>query len=117
MEFFVPEPPTPGIDRFGQKFKSWREWNNAKDFLFNIDSGLNLEALFCSKEDPPDVIFEDLRIEVKEIMDKGRKRHDEVKLEIAKYGHTLPFVSNPTGIMIYLNPEDAANLVVSELSS
>ena len=115
MDFFIPEAPVAGIDRFGRKFKNWREWKNTKDFLENLDEYLDIEKLFCTREDPPDVVYEDLRFEVKEILDEGRKRHDEVKREIGKHGHTLPFVSNPDRIIFDLRPKDAADLVIKKL--
>ena len=46
---------------------------------------MNLGAEFSNYEispsptEPPDVLFREARFEVKEIMDEGRKRHDEVK--------------------------------------
>ena len=117
MDLFIPPSPAAGVDRFGRQFKNWREWNNAKDFLKNLDIEFNPKNLFCVQPDPPDVVYEEIRLEIKEIMDEGRKRHDEVKDEIAKHGRTLPYVSNPQRLLFDLLPLDAANLILKNLDS
>ncbi len=115
MKKFIPEGPTEGVDRFGRKFKNWREWNNTKDFLSNLPIKVDYSDIFCVDPDPPDTVYKGARFEVKEIMDEGRRRHDEVKKEIAKYGRTLPFVSNPNGLFYDICPNDAANMAIKEL--
>ena len=117
MDLFIPPSPAAGVDRFGRQFKNWREWNNAKDFLKNLDIEFNPKNLFCVQPDPPDVVYEEIRLEIKEIMDEGRKRHDEVKDEIAKHGRTLPYVSNPQRLLFDLLPLDAAYLILKNLDS
>lgn len=78
---FIPDPPEPelGDDRFSRKFKPWREWQNTVDFLTNLHIGVDDGQVFCSPQDPPDVLYKGAAFEIKEIMDKGRRRHDEVK--------------------------------------
>lgn len=117
MDLFIPAPPAVGVDRFGREFKNWREWNNAKDFLKNLAIEFNPTNLFCVRPDPPDVVYGEIRLEIKEIMDEGRRRHDEVKEEIAKHGQTLPYASNPQGLIFDLQPLDVAKLIVKNLDS
>ena len=78
---FIPDPPEDelGDDRFSRLFKPWREWSNVVDFLTNLHIGADESQVFCSPIDPPDVLYKDAAFEVKEIMDEGRRRHDEVK--------------------------------------
>lgn len=40
--------------------------------------------LILPDDDPPDVSFRDASFEVKEVQDRGRKRHDEYKRKLAK---------------------------------
>ena len=115
MDYFIPEGPAAGVDRFGRNFKSWREWNNAQDFLRNLNIEFNQDSLFCIASDRPDVIYGKIQFEIKEIMDEGRKRHDEVKKEIATHGRTLPFVPNPNKLLFDIFPADAADLVRKNL--
>ena len=80
-EPFTPNPPSKelGDDLFSRQFKPWREWQNAVHFLTNLHIGINDAQVFCSPKDPPDVIYQDAAFEIKEIMDEGRRRHDESK--------------------------------------
>lgn len=79
----VPTPPGPDDDRFGRKFKNWREWRNVVDFINNLRFRFDESEVLSLIVDPPDVIFRDARFEVKEIMDSGRRRHDEAKAALA----------------------------------
>ncbi|RYF78582.1 MAG: hypothetical protein EOO29_19315 [Comamonadaceae bacterium] len=83
---FIPDPPGPDDDRFARAFKPWREWNVAVNFLTNLHCGADESSVFCLAMDPPDVVFSSARFEVKEILDPGRRRHDEVKAAKAKKG-------------------------------
>lgn len=75
----VPTPPGPDDDRFARSFKNWREWRNAVDFINNFHIEFDESEVLSLAVDPPDVIFRDARFEIKEIMDPGRRRHDEAK--------------------------------------
>lgn len=81
---YIPDPPGPEDDRFARAFKSWREWNTAMNFLTNLHVGAKEDEVFCLQSDPPDVSFREARFEVKEIMDRGRRRHDEAKAARAR---------------------------------
>lgn len=113
---FIPDPPEPelGDDRFSRKFKHWREWNNAVDFLTNLHIGVDDGQVFCSPQDPLDVLYKGAAFEVKEIMDEGRRRHDEVKralqqsLQNKEDNFTRKFV-------IDLVPADAGKLIAVQL--
>mgnify|MGYP000851721410 FL=1 len=114
---FIPDPPERelGDDLFSRNFKNWREWQNAVNFLTNLHIGVDEAQVFCSPKDPPDVIFQDAAFEIKEIMDEGRCRHDEVKQARQESRQTkLNFTSRP---VIDLLPIDAGQLVLAQLGT
>jgi len=115
-EPFIPDPPGPSDDRFSRSFKPWREWNVAVNFLTNLHCGFDESQVYCAPRDPPDVVYKECSFEVKEILDAGRKRHDEVKAALI----ASPGVeSSKPQIAEYspkdLPPEFVGQLVLSEL--
>ena len=111
---YVPDPPSPelGDDLFSRKFKPWREWSNTVDFLTNLHIGVDDSKVLCSPTDPPDVLYMDAAFEVKEIMNPGRRRHDEVKAQKATSR------SKPTLRMHSirdLSPVDVGNILFDRL--
>ena len=113
---FIPDPPGEDDDRFARTFKSWREWNVAVEFLTNLHFGADESEVFALESDPPDVIFRDASFEVKEILDSGRRRHDEVKAArrraTAKEGRLPAEMYTAED----LTPTDAGILVLAELN-
>lgn len=115
---FIPDPPERelGDDLFSRRFKNWREWHNTVNFLTNLHIGVDDAQVFCSPKDPPDVLFQGAAFEIKEIMDEGRRRHDEVKqahqksMQKNKQDFTLRSV-------IDLLPADAGRLVTDQLDA
>ena len=53
-------------------------------------------------DDPPDVVFCDAQFEVKEILDKGRKRHTEYKEALARANNA----TNPAELLEEYSPKD-----------
>lgn len=116
---FTPNPPVQelGDDLFSRQFKPWREWNNAVHFLSNLHIGVDDAQVFCSPLDPPDVIYQDAAFEIKEIMDEGRRRHDEVKQarqQALQKANAEDFTLRPA---IDLLPADAGRLVLEQLDA
>lgn len=112
---FVPDPPGDDDDRFARSFKNWREWNVAVNFLVNLHIGVDDADVQCLKVDPPDVAYRDALFEIKEIMDPGRRRHDEVK---AAQRHVDANGGKAETVMYTaedLTPSDVATLVLAEL--
>jgi hypothetical protein len=67
----------------------------------------NLTIPFTKQElnrgsDPPDVIFRDARFEVKEILDEGRKRHDEYKQALIR----SEAATDPAELLEQYSPKD-----------
>jgi hypothetical protein len=56
----------------------------AKSFVENLHISFKKDEIISPEDDPPDVIFRDANFEVKEILDPGRRRHDEYKKELQR---------------------------------
>ncbi len=114
---YLPDPPSDDDDRFARAFKPWREWNVAVKFLTNLHCGADDSKVFCIEPDPPDVVYEDARFEVKEILDPRRRRHDEVKaarrLDQDGHGKSNFHQYTPKD----LSPIDMGHLVLAELEN
>lgn len=104
-----------GDDLFSRSFKAWREWHTAVNFLTNLHIGVDDSQVFCSPQDPPDVLYRDAAFEVKEIMDDGRLRHDEVKQARENKKTKLSRQTVELCPVINLLPMDATALVLGRL--
>jgi hypothetical protein len=86
------------------------------EFLTNLGLEFGADEVIRQREDPPDVIFRDAAFEVKEILDPGRRRHDEYRAALAKALAT----SNPADLAEDVTLEDITpaqiGTVVSELA-
>jgi hypothetical protein len=71
---------------FDSTNKEEREIWVVNEFLTNIGEEFYPDEIKASDSEPPDVVFHDAMFEVKEILDPGRRRHQELKrdLETAK---------------------------------
>lgn len=54
------------------------------EFLMNIGLDFQPDEVVLQVDDPPDVTFRGACFEVKEILDPGRRRHDEYKAALSK---------------------------------
>jgi hypothetical protein len=70
------------VEYFSAKNKAEREIWVAESFIKNLNIGYEQSEFRASEQDPPDVVFRDLVFEVKEILDPGRRRHDEYREEL-----------------------------------
>jgi len=113
---YIPDPPGPDDDRFARAFKNWREWNVAVEFLTNLHFGVDESEVFALESDPPDVIFRDAHFEVKEIMDPGRRRHDEVKAAQLHAKANQGKAATEMYTAADLTPVDVGTLVLTELN-
>src|SRR5688500_12605280 len=64
---------------FSAEAKPERERWVAVEFLTNLGMKFEAGEVLSSQTDPPDIVFRDAAFEIKEIMDVGKKRHDEYK--------------------------------------
>lgn len=70
------------VDFFSSKNKAERELWVANEFLENLGIDFDPSELQPVSDDPPDVMFRDAAFEIKELLEEGRKRHDELKIEL-----------------------------------
>src|SRR5690606_36997075 len=61
-------------------------------------------------DDPPDVVFRAARFEIKEILDQGRRRHDEYKAELER----AKSLTDPVDTLQMFTPKDAHILEIFE---
>ena len=81
------------VDFFSSQDKFIREKVVVYDFLTNLSIEYEEDELLRGG-DPPDVVFRDAQLEVKEIMGKGRKRHAEFKLVSRSFDFLLEREAN-----------------------
>lgn len=76
---------------FSSAGKTEREVWVANEFLINLGIAFVENEIVASKIDPPDILFRGAAFEIKEILDKGRRRHQEFKdsLKIAMEATTV----------------------------
>ncbi len=70
------------VEYYSAKNKAEREIWVAESFIKNLNIDYVESEFHSSSQDPPDVVFRDLAFEVKEILDPGRRRHDQYKEEL-----------------------------------
>lgn len=99
------------IHYFSRKNKAERERWVAMEFLANLDVAHEEAEVVSSQEDPPDVLFRDCRFEVKEILEPGRKRHDEYKQE---YEKSLQ-AKHPRDLLEVFSPKDFTPEEIGEI--
>ena len=78
---------------FQSENKAKRECRVARTFLANLGLSFSDEELIPA-QDPPDVQFRDANFEVKEILDKGRRRHREYKERFNEATHATAPISS-----------------------
>src|ERR1700674_3041291 len=104
------------VDYFRSDNKSERERWTCREFILNLNRAAEPESFVSPREDPPDVIHRDARFEVKEIMDRERKRHAEYRAALERALKT----TDPGQLMKQYSPKDITptdigNLAVAEL--
>ncbi|MFQ5771668.1 MAG: DUF1780 domain-containing protein [bacterium] len=70
------------IDFLSNKKKPEREYWVVEQFLLNLGIDFTKEEIKSVSEDPPDVIFREANFEIKEILEKNRKRHQGYKNDL-----------------------------------
>jgi len=72
------------VDFYSPKRKKDRELWVVEEFLKNLGINFSKTELKYNLEEPIDVIFRDANFQIKEIQEKGRKRHKEFKNDLKK---------------------------------
>lgn len=98
------------VDFFSDQDKFIRERWVVANFLINMSMPF-AETDLVRGSDPPDVVFRDAHFEIKEILDKGRKRHAEYKHALARASAAI----DPTGLLEEYLPIDISIQDVYEM--
>lgn len=69
---------------FSNDCKSVRELWVVKHFLYQLRIEFSNDEISPSSDEPADVVYQEARFQVKEIMNKNRKRNDEYKESLRK---------------------------------
>jgi len=99
------------VDFFSPRNKLAQELWVGITFLENLGIIFDEKDVDVPSDDPPDVIFQDARLEIKEILDPGRKRHLEYKNRLKK---SLE-VKNPADLLESYTPHDLTPKNILEL--
>ena len=82
-----------------------------REFLQNLNVAFRDSDVTAPASDPPDAIYQDLRFEVKEILDEGRRRHAEYKQALAKAERA----TDPQELLSDYSPKDHTPTQVVDL--
>src|SRR4051812_46176699 len=72
------------VNFFSSGNRAERELWVANEFLRNLGVSFDRSELAHVRDDPPDVRFRNAAFEIKEILEEGRRRHDEFKESLKK---------------------------------
>jgi hypothetical protein len=98
------EAVAESIRYFASDRKPERELWVANRLLENLNIEHGGEELVHVVDDPPDVLFRDARFEVKEILDEGRRRHDEYRAALQKADEA----TSPSDLLTPFRPKDTS---------
>lgn len=106
------------IEYFASSNKPERERWVCHELLHNLNRRHWERSVVSSQDEPPDVIYRSARFEIKEILDKGRRRHKEYRDELKR----ALTVSDPdemftSGTVKDATPEQIAELVLERLAA
>ena len=90
------------VDYFRSDNKVERERWTCREFVLNLNMSAEADSFSSPEVDPPDVVYREARFEVKEIMDRGRKRHAEFR---AALDRALK-ATDPSQLMKQYSPRD-----------
>ncbi len=112
---------TESIDFFSSANKGVIERWACAEFLKNIGLGFQPDEVVTQADDPPDVIFRSASFEVKEILDRGRRWHDEYKDALSNAQTAKTKTDLHAALLKVVTPEDITpqeigNLISAELT-
>ncbi len=88
---------------FAPERKIERETWVVDAFLKNLGLGFSSSELVPEPEEPPDIRFKDAQFELKELMDHGRRRHQEYRDALTK----AQSATDPSELLEPFTPRDA----------
>ena len=90
------------VDYFRSDNKAERERWTCRELLLNMNMTAEADSFISPEVDPPDVVYGEARFEVKEIMDRGRRRHAEFRAALDR----APEAADPSQSMKQYAPRD-----------
>lgn len=90
------------VEYYAPEKKAEREVWVIAEFLRNLNIDFAHNEVVPETDDPPDVYFRDARFEIKEILDRGRKRHKEYRDALDR----ALLVSDPYELIQHYTPRD-----------
>ncbi|WP_161633315.1 DUF1780 domain-containing protein [Paraburkholderia dilworthii] len=99
------------VEFFRAEKKTERELWVVCQYLTNLDLCFSETELKSSCQDPPDVLFRDAQFEIKEILSKGRRRHQEYQERLRKATKS----TSPSDLVEHFTPRDVKVSDVYEL--
>lgn len=98
------------IDYFSSKNKAERERWVCHEFVKNLGLSYAESEVVTPSDEPPDVAFRDSRFEIKEILDPGRRRHEEYKISLQK----ALKATDPQDLLEQFTPQDITPVQIGE---
>jgi hypothetical protein len=99
------------VDYFRSDNKTERERWTCREFVLNMNMAAEADSFISPDVDPPDVVHREARFEVKEIMDRGRKRHAEFR---DAFDRALK-ATDPSQLMKQYSPRDITPIDIGGL--
>jgi hypothetical protein len=99
------------VEFFSSANKPQRERITCIDFLCNLALPFAESEVVSSADEPPDVVFRSARFEIKEILDQGRRRHDEYRAALER----AESATRASDLLEQFTPEDITPAQVGEL--
>lgn len=90
------------VDYFRSENKAERERWTCREFVLNLNRDADAGSFVSLGDDPPDVTFLDARFEVKEIVDRGRRRHAEFRAALDR----ALMATDPSQLLTQYSPKD-----------
>lgn len=99
------------VEFFTSENKPERERWVAREFVRNLNVHARESSFVSPPDDPPDVQYRECRFEVKEVLDPGRRRHQEYRDELAR----ALTATNSSELLKQYTPKDISPYQVGEL--
>ena len=96
---------------FAPESKHDRELWDCREFVLNLNLLAKDEEFVAQKDDPPDVVFRGARFESKEIMDLGRRRHQEYRDALER----AELATDPAELLQHYTPVDLSPAEIGDL--
>lgn len=101
------------IDYFRTANTQQRNRWTCAELLANLGEPFDEHEILDPPSDPPDIVFRDAQFEVKEILDQGRRRHDEYKAKLKQ----AEAATDPSELLTHYTPKTLIRLALERSCS